>query len=76
MNGFDDTKSISNIYFKDVDFRGEPLTSEDQISANNFVSDIHITSSNEPQGAPVYHYYDLELYLVINISTCIALHEL
>ncbi|MFA7423111.1 MAG: bacterial Ig-like domain-containing protein [Acholeplasmataceae bacterium] len=68
MNGFDDTKTISNIYFKDVDFRGEPLTSEDQISANNFVSDIHITSSNEPQGAPVYHYYDLELgdYYVVD----------
>jgi len=68
MNGFDETKSISNIYFKDVDFRGEPLTSEEQISANNFVSDIHITSSNEPQGAPVYHYYDLELgdYYVVD----------
>lgn len=61
MNGFDATKNISNIYFKDVDFHGAPITSKDQINANSFVSNIMIQSSNIPTGAPVYHYYELEL---------------
>ncbi len=61
MNGFDTQKNISNIYFKDVEFRGTPITSASQISANNFVSNITIQSSNTPTGAPVYHYYELEL---------------
>lgn len=61
MNGFDATKNISNIYFKDVEFHGAPISSADQINANNFVSNITIQSSNTPTGAPVYHYYELEL---------------
>ncbi|MDY0074646.1 MAG: discoidin domain-containing protein [Acholeplasmataceae bacterium] len=61
MNGFDATKNISNIYFNDVEFHGEPLTSVSQINANNFVSNIEITSSETPTGAHVYHYYELDL---------------
>jgi hypothetical protein len=67
MNGFDTNKNISNIYFKDVDFHGSPLSDLDLINKNNFVSNIEITSSSTPSGARTYHYYDLELeddYLV------------
>ncbi len=68
MNGFDADKNISNIHFSDVDFHGAPITSASQISANNFVSDIYIDSSNAPTGAHVYHYYELNLgdYVVVN----------
>ncbi|MFA6800608.1 MAG: glycosyl hydrolase family 28 protein [Acholeplasmataceae bacterium] len=68
MNGFDSNKNISNIYFTDVDFRGTPITSANSISSNNFVSNIYIESSNEPTGAAIYHYYELELgdYYVVN----------
>lgn len=61
MNGFDNNKNISNIQFKDVDFRGAPLTSTNQINMNNFVSNVTITSSNQPTGARAYHYYELDL---------------
>ncbi len=68
MNGFDSNKNISNINFKDVDFRGEPLSSSSQINANGFVSNISVTSSNEPTGAHAYHYYELQLgdYYVVD----------
>ncbi|PKK99804.1 MAG: hypothetical protein CVV57_01750 [Tenericutes bacterium HGW-Tenericutes-2] len=61
MNGFDTNKNISNVYFKDVDFRSAPITSTSQINMNGFVSNVTIQSSNAPTGARVYHYYELEL---------------
>lgn len=68
MNGFDQTKNISNIEFKDVEFHGKPMTSTDVINMNNFVSDVKVTSSNNPTGAPIYKYYELDLgdYYVVN----------
>src|SRR5690606_32581631 len=68
MNGFDQNKDITDIYFKDVDFHGSPITSTSQINMNNFVSNVTIESSNEPTGSHVYHYYELELgdYSVVN----------
>lgn len=61
MNGFDAQKNIKNIFFKDVEFKGTPITSVSQINANSFVSNIQILSSNTPTGAHVYHYYELEI---------------
>jgi len=61
MNGFDSTKNISNVFFKDVEFRGAPITSASVVNANGFVSNIQVQSSNVPTGAHVYHYYELEL---------------
>lgn len=74
MNGFDVDKNISNIYFKDVEFHGQPITSASQINANNFVSNIQITSSNTPTGAHVYHYYELNLgdYYVVDKEVILA----
>lgn len=68
MNGFDQTKNISNVTFKDVDFHGAPMTTSDVVNKNNFVSGITVTSSNEPTGAKVYHYYELNLgdYYVVD----------
>ncbi len=68
MNGFDNNKNISNIYFSDVEFHGVPMTSTGVVNTNNFVSGIQITSSNVPTGAPVYHYYELDLgdYYVVD----------
>lgn len=68
MNGFDAQKNIQNVYFSDVEFRGEPLTSASQVNANSFVSNIQVTSSDTPTGAHVYHYYELELgdYYVVD----------
>jgi hypothetical protein len=68
MNGFDADKNIENITFKDVTFQGEPLSDLNKINTNSFVSDVSILSSNEPTGAPIYRYYDLELgdYYVVN----------
>ncbi|OHE28808.1 MAG: hypothetical protein A2Y45_04225 [Tenericutes bacterium GWC2_34_14] len=68
MNGFDATKNIDGVYFKDVDFRGKPIENVSEINANGFTSNIQITSSNTPTGAPVYHYYELNLgdYYVVD----------
>lgn len=68
MNGFDQNKNISNINFKDVEFHGLPITTADVVNANNFVSNINVISANTPTGAPVYHYYELDLgdYYVVD----------
>lgn len=68
LNGFDETHGISNVTFKDVDFHGEPLEDTIGINTNAYVSDVSVSSSNEPTGAPVYHYYELNLgdYNVLN----------
>lgn len=61
MNGFDVSKNIENVNFKDVTFKGEPIKNTADININNFVSNVNIISSNEPTGAPKYMYYELEL---------------
>ena len=61
MNGFDANKSISNIYFSNVDFHGSSVSDLSVINANNFVADIHFPSSEKATGSGVYHYYELDL---------------
>lgn len=61
MNGFDETHNISNVTFANVDFHGTPMVDTSNVNTNSYANGISVTSSNEPTGAPVYHYYELNL---------------